>query len=488
MKIKPKVGVFTNFTGSDSAFSLVNVVATQLQMLIDNDYNPVLFVCPSFTGTGVWADNHVEIRRTVQGDATHVEICTALRTMISDINVMICHDIVFLSQHEEWGKAVRILARDYPQIRWLHWQHSRGDHAPIEPVANSEFCYPNLGDLPHVAQINSTTMDRVHYVPHPLDFAYLGWPELALRIAEDYQFPFVDVSMVYPSRLDRQKQVEKAIRIFAGFKKAGKTVCLLVADAFATGDRFKEYKKDCLEIAKEQGLTDKEFAFLGEVYEECTYATPRPVVKALFEMSNIFLQVSNSETSSLVVMEAALAGNLIVLNMDFPPIHHLYKKAIVLPFASVINPDTKYYRHIRTVDGQDMKIEDPQAFWDDQARNSLIPILDGQLISAVKRQQLRARWPSKVFKNHFEPLLLKDWNPVEKTPFCDGDADVTAIICSLDNLPILKKQINILMNEVGKIIVVNNGSRDGTKEWLEGNPLTGRSVLNGGNLGGGAAG
>lgn len=417
MQVKPKVGLLTTFSGSDSAYSLVNVVATQLQMLLDHDYYPVLYVCPSFTGEGIWADNHIEIRRTVNGDSNHVDICTKLRETIGDIDIVICHDLVFLSQHIEWGKAVRILAREFPHIRWLHWQHSRGDHAPIEPVDNSEFCYPNEGDLPHVASINSTTMDRVHYVPHPLDFAYLGWPELAIRIAEDFEFPFADVSMIYPSRLDRQKQVEMAIRVFAGMKKAGKSICLLVADAFATGERFKAYKKDCLEVAKELGLTDKEFAFLGERYEECTYSTPRDVVKALFEMSNIFLQVSNSETSSLVVMEAALAGNLIVLNADFQPIHHLYKKALALPFRSVINPDTKYYRHIRTVDGQDMRIEDPQLFFDDQTRLSLIPILDSQLSIQVKRQQLRERWPNRVFLNYLEPLLLKDWRPEEKIPF-----------------------------------------------------------------------
>lgn len=472
--IKPKVGILTNFGGSDSAFSLVNVVATQLRMLIDGGYNPVLFVCPSFTGEGIWEDGRIEVRKTVPVDAKAVDIATCLRGMISDIDIMLCHDIVFLSpQNDEWAKAVRFMTKDFPNIRWLHWQHSRGDHAPIEPVKNSEFCYPNKGDLPHVANINSTTIERVHYVPHPMDFAYLGWPSLAIKIAEDFQFPFVDVSMIYPSRLDRQKQIEKAIRVFAGIKRAGRTVCLLVADAYATGERFKAYKKDCYALAKELGLSDKEFNFLGEVYEECTYSTPRPVVKALFEMSNLFLQVSNSETSSLVVMEAVLAGNLIVLNTDFSPIHHLYKKALSLPFASVTNPDTKYWRTIRTVDGTETKIEDPQLFFDDQARITILPILDSQLTIQLKRQQLRERWPSRIFSEYLEPLLLKDWKPEIVVPMCEGDPEVTAIICTIDNLEMLKRQIPVLMKEVGQIIVVNNGSVDGTKEWLDENLVVG---------------
>lgn len=485
MQIKPKVGILTTFGGSDEAYSLVVVVKSQLEMLLEAEYDPVLFVCPSFKGEGVWASNHVETRKTVSGDADHVEICTILRKMIDDIDVMICHDIVFLSQHAEWAKAVRILAREFPNIRWLHWQHSRGDHSPIEPVANSDYCYPNMGDLQHVAEINSTDMEHVHYVPHPLDFSYLGWPELAIRIAEDFNFPFVDVSMIYPSRLDRQKQVEKAMRVFAGIKKAERSICLLVADAYATGDRFKDYKKDCYILAEKLGLTDKEFAFLGENYRECTIATPRPVVKALFEMSNLFMQVSTSETSSLVAMEAVLAGNMLVLNADFKPIHHLYGKAITMPFSSIFQPDVKYYRHIHTADGKEMKVEDEQFFWNEQAKELIVPLIETQMTIALKRQQLRERWPSRVMKEYMQPLIMKDWNPKDDFLKCEGDPEVTAIITTLDNLPLLQKQIPVLVKEVGHIIVVNNGAKDGTKEWLEENPVEGLQFINRENLGAG---
>ena len=100
---KPKVGILTTFTGSDEAYSLVNVVSTQLQMLVDGGYTPVLFVAPSFTGTGIW--NKAEIRKTVMPDATTPEIVDSLREQIQDIDVMLCHDIVFLSQHQKLGKC-----------------------------------------------------------------------------------------------------------------------------------------------------------------------------------------------------------------------------------------------------------------------------------------------------------------------------------------------------------------------------------------------
>jgi glycosyltransferase involved in cell wall biosynthesis len=403
--MKPKVGILTTFTDCDEAYSLVNVVKVQLRMLLDADYSPVLFVAPTFSGDDIWSEKYIEIRKVAMPNAKCDEIHPILHQKVSDIDVMLCHDIVFLGQHREWAETVRKLTKVHP-IAWLHWQHSRGGHTPIEPVGNSWYCYPNEGDLGHVAWINSTVLDRVRYIPHPLDFDYLGWDRLAIRIAEETGFPFVNVSAILPTRMDRQKQVEKAVRLFAGIKRAGKIVRFLIANAYATGEKFIEYKKDILKIAEEQGLTTREVIFLGDRYEECGLRTPRETVKSLYEMSNIFILPSNSETSSLVAMEAALAGNLLIINADFPPIHHLYRKALSLPFGSIFE-DTRYYRNVVTADGVETKVDDPQQFWDDQAVRTVLPVLEGQLALSVKRQQLRERWPSLVFKNHLEPLILE---------------------------------------------------------------------------------
>lgn len=455
-----RVGVLTTFTGMDRAYSLVNVVHVQLKMLHENGYLPVLYSAEELAG---WPG--VELRRLAKNAATADEIYSSMIGQFDDVRVVFCHDIVFLAQHRQWADALRRFAAENPQVTWLHWQHSRGDHNPIEPVPNSHFCYPNNGDLHHVARLNRTTIDRVHYVPHPLDFDYLKWPELAIRIAEETELPFVDVAMLYPSRLDRQKQVERSVRIFAGLKRLGLSVRLLVADSFATGDRFLNYKDDLRAIAEGEGLTDEELIFLSERYEECHTSTDRDVVKALLEMCNLFIQTSNAETSSLVVMEAALAGNLCVINADFKPIHHLYKAALALPFGAVTDTQPiEYYRHIQRADGTLQKVLDPQQFWDDQARITVLPTLKSQMTIELKRQQFIDRWPSKVFSEHIEPLIKM---VTKSTDLPTGDPEVTAIVTTLDNLPLLKRQVPILKLECGRVIIVNNGAEDGTREWLD---------------------
>lgn len=479
-----KIGVLTTFGGSDEAYSLVVVVKTQIQMLAEAGYQPALFVAPSFKGEGVFSEHVTDIRKVTQSDAPIADIVKALEPQLADIDVMLCHDIVFLTQHTQWALAICEIAKRHPEIAWVHWQHSRGDGKANAHPDNSWFAYPNMGDLQHCAEINSIDAQRVHYVPHPLDFGYLGWPDLAIRIAEDFDYPFVDVSGILPARLDRHKQVEKAVRLFAGIKRTGHSVCFLIADAYATGERFIQYKREVEAIAREQGLTDKEFAFLGEAYEECKYGTPRQTVKALYEMGNVFIQPSNAETSSLVAMEAALAGNLLILNSDFPPILPLYKRSLSFPFGSVFE-DTKYYRNVTTADGTVTKIEDNQLFWDDQAK-TILSVLDGQIGIMVKRQQLSERWPSRVFKNYMEPLIQEAYNAIPHNPLVfHGDPEVTAIITGMDNLEILKRQVPILLNECGHVIVVNNGSLDGTAKWLEENQIAGMSYINRGNFGAG---
>lgn len=452
-----KIGLLTAFNGSDTTYSLVNVVTVQLRMLIEAGYRPIVFVGLLFKGDGIWKDKRIALRYVTP---------QTLPDQCKDIDVMLCHDIVFLGQHEEWGAVVRQLAQERPHIAWIHWQHSRGD-PQVAPCENSWYAYPNQGDLDHVAWLNQAPRERVRYVPHALDFDYLQWPPLAIRIAQDFDFYRVDVAVFLPTRLDRQKQIDKAVRLVAGLKRAGRSVCLLVGDAMATGDRFLEYKREVNALARELGLTDKEFAFLGEHYEECHLGVPRAVVKALLEMSNLFIQPSNAETCSLVALEASLAGNLLIINADFPPLHALYADAIKLPFGSILT-DTKYYRHFIDENGNETKIEDAQQYWDDQAV-ILTAILDTQLAQKVKRQQLVDRWPRDVFDRYLEPLMLEAWRTVRTNDKEQqhGDSDVTAIITTLDNLPILRRQIPILSKQCGRVIVVNNGSEDDTCEWLK---------------------
>ena len=407
---KPRVAILTTFAGSDEAYSVANVCRTHVEMLLAADHDPAVLVASTWrTNDSFWDGRKFRVVPTAHPDAEAGDIEAALLPILSDFDVVLCHDILFLGQHARWAVAMRSLSVVLPKLAWVHFQHSRGDGQKGEDAPpRSWWGYPNMGDLDHVAQFNRVDRSKVRFVPHPLDFRYLGWPALAVRIAEETNLPEADVACVLPTRLDRGKQVDKWVRLAAGLKRAGRRVCFLLADAYATGDRFLREKEDLRRLANELELTLDEVVFLGERYDECRVMTPRQVVKALLEMSNLFVLPSNAETYSLVAAEAALAGNLLVLNEDFAPIHHLYQGALTLPFGSVLVNDRKYWRNVKTTLGE-TQVEDAQLFWDDQAKQVIVPALNAQLAQRVKRQVLRERWPSHVWADHFEPLMLAAW-------------------------------------------------------------------------------
>lgn len=413
--MKPRVAVLTTFTGSDEAYSLVNVVRTHLEMMLAAGYDPTLLVASTWrTSEDFWSGRMFRVVPTAHPDARAEDIALALGPILLDYNVVLCHDILFLSQHEQWAQAVRALAKELDKVAWVHFQHSRGDGQKGDSAPpRSWWAYPNQGDLDHVAHFNQADLNRVAFVPHVVDYKYFDWPHLAVQIAEETGFFSADVSMLYPTRLDSGKQVDKLVRLAAGIKRAGKSVRLLVADAYATGERFQSEEGRLKKLAKAQGLSGDELVFLSERYEDCRYSTPRKVVKALFEMSNLFALPSNSETFSLIAQEAAMTGNLLVLNADFPPILPLYEKALTLPFGSVLHPDVQYFRHVKTADGKETKVLDDQLFWDDQARLVVLPAMESQLNLQLRKQILRERWPSRVWAEHLEPLILRAWEEVQ---------------------------------------------------------------------------
>ena len=145
-----KIGILTAFQGSDTAYSLVNVVAVQLRMLLDAGYRPVLLVGLNFAGPGIWDDPRVTVRKITP---------QTLPQALNDIDVVLCHDIVFLTQHSAYGEVLRQLASERPHLAWLHWQHSRGD-PQVEPCLNSWYCYPNAGDLDHVEDVIDNGVER----------------------------------------------------------------------------------------------------------------------------------------------------------------------------------------------------------------------------------------------------------------------------------------------------------------------------------------
>ena len=110
--MKPKIAILTTFSGSDSAFSLVNVVRVQINMLLNTGYDPTLIVTEKFNSTeSFWNGTRFRlVKAGILEDAVEI-LVDKLRPVLAEADIVICHDLVFMAAYKSYGDAVRILAK-----------------------------------------------------------------------------------------------------------------------------------------------------------------------------------------------------------------------------------------------------------------------------------------------------------------------------------------------------------------------------------------
>ena len=355
-----RIAIFTTFSGADHAYSLNNVVIDQIKMLTRAGYSPVVLVTESFQPVGVY--NDVELRRIPpvflsnegklpdEYNEDVIKMTESLRELLKDVKVCITHDIIYQPAHLIHNLAARKIAEENPGIRWLHWIHSATTPNILcnkeevrmlikRPFPHAFICYPNQFDRTRVAINFRYDEHLVKYVPHPIDIPeYLGFHEYTRDFIDKYSLIQADVIMVYPVRLDRGKQVQMNIRTMAALKRRGRSVRLIVVDFHSTGGDKVTYRDTLKKQAIDLGLSDTEMVFTSDYRPETKGSCPREMVRDLFNISNIFLLPSRSETYSLIAQEASICGNLILLNFDFPAMRSIYgEQAMYFKFSSNVD-------------------------------------------------------------------------------------------------------------------------------------------------------
>jgi glycosyltransferase involved in cell wall biosynthesis len=423
-----RIAVITTFGELFEAFSLCEVVRTQLKSLLGAGYYTTLVACDGFSPNGTFGHPllrhallpryHLErddeaVERPDEFRARVDAIKGRLAPVLDEVDVAITHDIVYLGHHLAYNQACRELAAERPKLRWLHWIHSApSEHqsfpdqdprsARFKPFPGSLLVYPNTYDVVRLARQYAVGQELIRVVPHPLDYEEaFEFHAVTRALLRAYDLYSPAVLGVYPLRLDRGKQPEKAVRLFAELKAAGQSVRLLVASFHSTGERFVQYREEVRDEALRLGLTEDEVVFTSrldslpgiddEALARYRVELPRKVVMDLFHLTNVYVHPSASETYSLVCQEAAACGNVLFLNDDFPPMRDLHgADAVYVKFCSSLF-HTSY-------------APSELAYYRDVARE-VVHVLQTERAVRQKTRLRRTRNLGAVFRDHFEPLL-----------------------------------------------------------------------------------
>lgn len=182
-----KVAILTMFSGLSPTYSLVNVVADQIAMLLQANISVKVLVsetCPDQERTGIFLDKRIEwikvtntcngkniIWHDYSGAAGQVHetffdeancIAEDFVRHLADVDVCILHDILYQGWHLVHNIAIRTAQEKLPNLRFLAFTHSLPALRPksleypfsarFTGMPRTKFVYPTYSGLPALAK------------------------------------------------------------------------------------------------------------------------------------------------------------------------------------------------------------------------------------------------------------------------------------------------------------------------------------------------
>lgn len=354
-----KVALLTMFNGLSPTYSLVNVVAEQLEMLLSHNIEVKLLVsedCPLDTRYGIFLDqriewipivNHLDERRIIWHDyavpTDHLHATFAKEASLiskdfalhlEDVDVCFLHDILYQGWHYIHNLALRLAIPNLPHTKFLAFTHSFPAKRPslltettkarFIPLPNTYYVYPTYSGIPALA--------RQYNVPEGIcRVVYNSLSSLSF-VSEEVRTLHTQVNLlesellvIYPGRLTPSKKFEKVVALAGSlYTHAEKTIKVICCDFPSTDIPVDTYKNQIRTAALAYGLPKSSLIFTSDY--GFPNGLPRQCILDLFTLSNLFICPSFSESFGLTVLEAASRGNLLILNENVPALAELGQK------------------------------------------------------------------------------------------------------------------------------------------------------------------
>ena len=343
-----KIAILTCFMSFPAGYSLTGIVRDQVVMLNKYGHDVHVFVNEKFNNSdsksNIELPEYTKIEKKIP--FTHLtdyhamadisaehklvknNTSVMLQNELKDYDIVFTHDFLFTGWNLPYGLACVEASKnaDLKNVRWMHWVHSI-------PSAgydwwNSRFfggyhkiIYPNDTDRLRVAEAYRGRINDVRVIPHIKDLRTLcAFSQESIEYLDFY--PDImknDIVQVYPASVDRLKAkgIHELISIFSNFKRMGYSVCLVIANQWATGKQQREDTEVYKKLASREDLKVGHDLIFTSDYDKGKYGVgiPQKMLRELFMCSNLFIFPTREESFGLALPEAVLAGGVLpVLN------------------------------------------------------------------------------------------------------------------------------------------------------------------------------
>ena len=415
------IAIFTTFVDFNPQYSLTGIVRDQINMLLKHGYKPVLFVvkgCKDLDslpeGVEVRAivpqmplkDYQLGVQKQPTFDGQVEQATNALKDHFKDFDIVITHDIIFQTWFIPFNQAIRNIGKEYPNIKWLHWCHSAPSaHVNAEyphtlrfsGMTNSIYISMNYADIELFAKMFNVPMGNVQVVYNCRDiYGFFGMNDFSIKLIEKYDLLNTDVLTVYPTRLSTGKNIEISVHLMAKMQELGRNAKLVICNSYSNALSEKSYASQLKKMAKEWGLPEENLIITSMEGKEWELGVPHQTIKDLMSISNLFMLPSKSEGCSLILLEAALTKNLIVLNNLLPSLHEFGENDVVYIDCDMVRAGKQTTVNYHPSRDAHLK----------ERANQILQVLDNNPALNMFLRIRKKFNPEWIYKNQLEPLLI----------------------------------------------------------------------------------
>lgn len=444
---KPYVGILTSLVDFSPAYSLVGIILDQARALKRHGYKYDLLVIKEFNrehqkaiekeGLSIryvlpqtrlhdYKPNeppkkteidkngnripgfYEQVETHFNGDSSRGWV--GYKDALEPYDVVIDHDLMFLSWHLPQNAAIRKCIEMWPDKTWLHWVHS-GPSAPPKDLCfpstlrfsaapHSHYVFLNETQRLDYSLMINTTKANVSTVYNPRDVRDIyEFSEETCEIIDRYDLFDHQILIVYPFSTPRwrEKGIRQLCKILKHWKRKKIRARLVLINAHCNSKRDRQTVEDIEAYAKNCELVVDDDVIITSRYADekkrpdWRYTVPHRVVRELMFLSNLFVFPSVSECCSLIQAEASISGKFMVLNRDFAPMIEFSHPTVMTYEFTRNDPDSNevYYECVA------------REIWANFKQDAV----------AMNTTEARCKWYNRdwIFRNQFEPLLYRNF-------------------------------------------------------------------------------
>jgi len=423
-----KIAILTNHMEFTPGYSLTGIIEDQIRMLheyghdvhryVNSGYNDATWPMPEDLIDKVTLHKKVPFAHLIdyksQNDLTleHKDTVHDTKMMLikemADVDVVFTHDFVFQGWFMPYGLAVREAAAHLEKPRWLHWIHSlptvHSDWWDITKYGpKHKLVFPNNTDRILIAEQYRGEMKHVRVIRHIKDLR--SWEDFG-EPAQDFikKYPAImqaDIVQVYPASVDRlaAKRVHEVIHIFSEIKKRDYSVCLVIANQWATTRTHKETLDGYKRTAAMRGLVPGEDLIFTSEFEPPKYEVgiSKKFLRELMKCSNLFIFPTREESFGLVLPEAGLGGVLCVMN-----------KSLMMQYEVGGGPECGLYFEFGSHHSKH-HVENPAQYYRDIAFIILGRIKENEVLQAKTFHRQTYNW-NNLYDKDYMPVMAERMN------------------------------------------------------------------------------